>query len=233
MLAYYAREFPAVEVNTTYYRMPDAKLFERMVARTPDHFEFLVKGYKGMTHDRAEWRSADLCAPFLEALGPLRDAKRFGGMLLQFPMSFRNNEENRRHVRDLRERLPELPLFVEFRRDDWNREAVFRYLEGLNVGWCSVDEPDLSGLLPPVHRVTNGTGYVRLHGRNRDSWWGKSGKDRYDYLYSKEEMQEWVQKIRALLGSTDRTFVFFNNCYAGQAADNARVMQELLLVEDS
>jgi uncharacterized protein YecE (DUF72 family) len=77
--------------------------------------------------------------------------------------------------------------------------------------------------------VTNGTGYVRLHGRNRDSWWGKSGKDRYDYLYSKEEMQEWVQKIRAMLGSTDRTFVFFNNCYAGQAADNARVMQELLL----
>jgi uncharacterized protein YecE (DUF72 family) len=231
MLAFYAREFRAVEVNTSYYRMPEPKLFARMLDRTPDGFEFMVKGYKGMTHDRAEWRSADLCTPFLDALAPLREAKRFAGVLLQFPMSFRNNEESRRHVRDLREGLPELPLFVEFRRDEWNRDPVFRYLEQLDVGWCSVDEPDLPGLLPPVHQVTNGTGYVRLHGRNRESWWGKSGKDRYDYLYSKSELEDWVRKIRAMLSRTDRTFVFFNNCYAGQAADNARVMQELLLQE--
>jgi uncharacterized protein YecE (DUF72 family) len=228
MLPLYARSFPAVEVNTTYYRMPGGKLFERMVERTPEGFAFMVKAYRGMTHERSEWERGAICAPFLEALEPLRAAGRLRGVLLQFPWSFRNVEENRRHLLEIREKLPEVPLFAEFRRDDWNREAVFRMLEQHGIGYCSVDEPDLPGLMPPVHRVTNGVAYVRLHGRNRDSWWGRSGKDRYDYLYTREELREWVRKIRSTLGKARSTFVFFNNCYAGQAADNARVMQELL-----
>jgi uncharacterized protein YecE (DUF72 family) len=132
---------------------------------------------------------------------------------------------------ELRDRLEGVKLFFEFRRDDWNRRAVLDFLRQLDVGWCSVDEPALPGLLPPDHHVTNGTGYVRLHGRNRDAWWKNPGgerKNRYDYLYSPEELKDWVGKIRNLLSGTDRTFVFFNNCYSGQAADNARIMQELL-----
>ena len=95
-----------------------------------------------------------------------------------------------------------------------------------------MDEPNLPGLVPPAHHVTNGTGYVRLHGRNADTWWQGNAKDRYDYSYTKDELGDWVRKIRGLLAKTDRTFVFFNNCYAGQAADNARVMQELLFGAD-
>jgi uncharacterized protein YecE (DUF72 family) len=231
MLAFYAERFPAVEINTSYYRMPDAKLFERMIERTPEHFLFMIKGYKGMTHDPSEWKDGSICQPFRESLMPLENAGRFSGMLLQFPWAFRNTEENRRHLVELRERLGGVKLFVEFRRDDWNRAPVFEFLRRLDLGWCSVDEPPLPGLLPPEHHVTNGTGYVRLHGRNRDAWW-KSGpgadKDRYDYLYSPAELKDWVTKIRNLLSRTDRTFVFFNNCYSGQAADNARIMQELL-----
>ena len=228
MLRHYATVFPAVEINTSYYRMPDRPLFERMIDRTPDGFRFVVKGYKGMTHDPVEWRGGEICRPFLDALEPLREAGRFSGMLLQFPWSFRNTEDARRHLADLRRRLPDLPLFVEFRRDEWNREPIFGFLERQDLGWCSVDEPDLKGLMPPVHRVTNGQAYVRLHGRNREAWWGRSAKDRYDYLYSREELAEWARKIRGTLANSERTFVFFNNCYAGQAADNARVMQELM-----
>jgi uncharacterized protein YecE (DUF72 family) len=232
MLPFYAERFPAVEINVTYYRMPDRPLFERMVRRTPEGFRFVVKGYKGMTHDPEEWKGGAICEPFLRALEPLRDAGRFSGLLLQFPWSFRNREESRRHLNELRRRLPEIPLFAEFRRDDWNRPPVFRFLEDRRIGFCSVDEPDLEGLMPPVHRITNGQAYVRLHGRNRDAWWGRSSKDRYDYLYSKEQLREWVAKIRSTLAKTEYTFIFFNNCYAGQAADNARVMQELMFEGD-
>ncbi len=228
MLPSYATRFSTVEINTSYYRMPDRTLFKRMIERTPADFRFVVKGYKGMTHDPVEWKGGAICAPFLDAVEPLREAGRFSGLLLQFPWSFRNIEDGRRHLVDLRRRLPDVPLFVEFRREEWNREPIFRFLETNRLGWCSVDEPDLEGLLPPVHRVTNGQAYVRLHGRNRDAWWGRSSKDRYDYLYSKGELAEWVRKIRSTLAKTERTFVFFNNCYAGQAADNARLMQELL-----
>jgi uncharacterized protein YecE (DUF72 family) len=230
MLPFYAKMFPTVEVNTTYYRMPDAQLFERMIERTPDGFLFMIKAYKGMTHDPAEWKGGEICAPFRESLLPLEKTQRLAGMLFQFPWAFRNEESSRRHLIKLREEFSGVKLFVEFRRAEWNRPQVFDLLRRLGLGWCSVDEPPLPGLLPPDYHVTNGTGYVRLHGRNRDTWWktGDKGKSRYDYLYSSEELADWVGKIRNLLSGTDRTFVFFNNCYAGQAADNARIMQELL-----
>lgn len=228
MLPEYAKHFPTVEVNTSYYRMPDAALFERMAERTPSGFLFLVKAYKGMTHDHVEWKDGAICAPFRASLEPLEREGKFAGVLAQFPWAFRNVEDSRRHVIDLRAKLGDIPLFVEFRRDEWDRPAVHELLRRQGLGWCSVDEPALPGLMPPEHRVTNGTGYVRFHGRNRDTWWKGNAKDRYDYSYSKDELNEWVGKIRGLLAATDRTFVFFNNCYAGQAADNARVMQELL-----
>lgn len=231
MLPFYAEKFPTVEVNTSYYRMPDAALFERMVERTPAGFLFMVKAYKGMTHDPAEWKGGEICAPFRGALEPLERESRFAGVLAQFPWSFRNVEESRRHLLQLREKLPAVKLFVEFRRDEWLKRPVLEFLRKHDLGWCSVDEPPLPGLLPPEHHVTNGTGYVRFHGRNQDTWWKGNAKDRYDYNYAKEELAEWVRNIRNLVASTDKTFVFFNNCYAGQAADNARVMQELLFGE--
>jgi uncharacterized protein YecE (DUF72 family) len=79
-----------------------------------------------------------------------------------------------------------------------------------------------------VARVTTDLGYVRLHGRNARNWWGCGGGDRYDYLYSEEELKEWVAKIRAMSQTAKKTFVFFNNCHAGQAARNASLMKDLL-----
>jgi uncharacterized protein YecE (DUF72 family) len=94
-----------------------------------------------------------------------------------------------------------------------------------------VDEPRLKGLVPPIARVTAGIGYVRLHGRNAKNWWRGSsggGGDRYDYLYSEEELKEWVTKIKGMVREATKTYVFFNNCHAGQAARNAKLMKELL-----
>jgi uncharacterized protein YecE (DUF72 family) len=76
--------------------------------------------------------------------------------------------------------------------------------------------------------VTAEDAYVRMHGRNAENWWGRGGGDRYDYDYSEQELREWMQKIQELAEKARRTYLFFNNCHAGQAARNAKLMQEML-----
>jgi uncharacterized protein YecE (DUF72 family) len=84
------------------------------------------------------------------------------------------------------------------------------------------------GLVPPVVHLTTDTGYVRFHGRNEGTWWGRGGGDRYDYDYSERELVEWVERVRVLAEQAKQTYLFFNNCHAGQAARNAKLMGELL-----
>jgi uncharacterized protein YecE (DUF72 family) len=82
--------------------------------------------------------------------------------------------------------------------------------------------------MPPVTLLTTEDAYVRLHGRNAKNWWRGDRDTRYDYDYSEEELREWLQRIAELADKARRTYLFFNNCHAGQAARNAKLMQELL-----
>jgi uncharacterized protein YecE (DUF72 family) len=91
-----------------------------------------------------------------------------------------------------------------------------------------VDEPALPGLVPPLARLTGEVAYVRFHGRNRETWWGRRGGDRYDHDYSPQELEEWVGKIRELAEKASKVYVFFNNCHAGQAARNALLMRDMM-----
>jgi uncharacterized protein YecE (DUF72 family) len=225
-LGFYARYFPAVEVNSTYYGIPAPRVMAQMVAKTPPGFEFLVKANQAMTHEAEAPES--VYAEFLRCLEPLREAGRCQGVLAQFPWRFRNTPEARSHVVALRRRLGDLPLFVEFRNGSWADEDVFRSLAESGIGYCSVDEPALAGLMPPVARLTGPTAYVRFHGRNARNWWGRSEGDRYDYDYRREELAGWLGKIRELAERAQKTYVFFNNCHAGQAARNARLMMDML-----
>jgi uncharacterized protein YecE (DUF72 family) len=225
-LRFYACYFPVVEVNSTYYGIPQPRVLGQMVEKTPAGFEFLVKANREMTH---EARASDsVYADFLRCLEPLRAAGRFQGVLAQFPWRFRRSPEAMRHVRTLAERLEGSPLFVEFRHASWADEEVFRSLAGAGIGYCSVDEPALDGLMPAVARLTGETAYVRLHGRNARAWWGGDRGRRYDYDYRREELEEWQSKIRELAERAKKTYVFFNNCHAGQAARNARLMMDML-----
>jgi len=228
MLAFYATRFSAVEINSTYYGIPPAKTMAGLVERTPDDFEFMVKAHRSMTHeaadpDEAVWRSFDDC------LAPLVDAGKFRGLLLQFPWAFRPDRAGRRRLDLLHERLSARgPLFVEFRHTSWMDDRVFRYLDQRGIGYCSVDEPPLPGLVPPVVRLTGSIAYVRFHGRNERTWWTRGGGDRYDYDYSPAELETWVRKIRELAERSRQVYVFFNNCHAGQAARNALLMRDLV-----
>jgi uncharacterized protein YecE (DUF72 family) len=226
MLSYYVGHFPVVEVNSTYYRIPNPAVLHQMERKTPPGFEFIIKAHKSMTHSLDAGDAT--YAQFLEAIGPIRDASKFSGVLLQFPWGFKNTRSAVDHLKALRAGLEGMPLFVEFRNSGWIKEETFSTLRALDIGYCCVDEPNLKGLVPPVIKATSETGYVRLHGRNARNWWGRGGGDRYDYLYSGDELKEWVEKIRKLASEVKSTYVFFNNCHAGQAAANAKLMQELL-----
>jgi uncharacterized protein YecE (DUF72 family) len=225
-LAYYAQHFDCVEVNSTYYRIPNPRVLEQMEKKTPPGFRFVVKLNQAMTHEAS--RDPQLYRDFLALLDPLKDAGKFDGLLAQFPWGFRGNRENAQHLLAMRELLKDEPLHVEFRHDSWLTPEVGPWLAKHRLGYCVVDEPQLEHLMPPTLLVTSEDAYVRLHGRNAANWWGSAGGDRYDYDYSPDELKDWLRKIQDLAQQARRTYLFFNNCHAGQAARNAKLMQEML-----
>ncbi len=227
MLRFYAERFNAVELNFTYYRLPSARTLAQMSAKTPEDFCFVVKANQEMTHDRTGKEA--VFQSFAEALQPLIEEGKLGCILAQFPWSFKVERANVEYLRWFREMLPDLPTVVEFRNSRWVRDETFELLRKLDFGFCCVDEPRLKGLMPPVARATSDVGYVRFHGRNAEAWWKhEHAWQRYDYLYSREELVEWVPKVQDIAGSTGKTLVFFNNHYEGKAAANASLFRDLL-----
>jgi len=225
-LPFYERYFPAVELNTTYYGIPSPKTLSLLAAKTHPDFEFVAKAHQSMTHEiETPQASYD---EFLRAIEPLRAAGRFHGVLAQFPWRFRRTSEAEKHLAEMKERFDGIPLFAEFRHDSWMDEEVFDSLAQHGIGYCCVDEPSLDTLVPPVARLTTDVAYVRFHGRNDKAWWGRGEGDRYDYDYRPEELKDWLQKIRDLAERAKKTYVFFNNCHAGQAARNARLMMDMM-----
>jgi uncharacterized protein YecE (DUF72 family) len=226
-LSYYATSFPVVELNGTYYGMPLAAKMARMVERTPEGFEFTVKAHQDLTHAGSFIRSS--FAQFREAMEPLREAGRLGCVLAQFPHSFNRSPANEDFLKRLPEELPELPVVVEFRNNEWVTDRVFERLRDLSLGFCCVDEPRLKGLVPPIAVTTSRLGYIRFHGRNAAKWnRHDTPSERYDYLYSRDELAEWLPGIHKVAAETEKTYVFFNNCHSDQAPRNAWMMAELL-----
>jgi len=225
MLDEYVRHFDVVEINFSYYRIPEADMLARMEAKTPPGFEFIVKLYKGMTHEVES--DAGMYRRFAASIVPLKEAGKFGGYLAQFPWRFKKSGPSEKHLASIRERLGDDPLFAEFRHDSWIERETFEFLKDRGIGYCSVDEPALKGLVPPVAEATTDAGYVRFHGRNAKNWWGGGG-DRYDYDYSRKELSEWAEKLLKLEDSVRKVYAFFNNCHAGHAARNAELMVGML-----
>jgi len=226
-LAFYAREFSTVELNATYYGVPAPKTVAQMAAKTPQGFVFTVKAHQEMTHTRQGDQA--IFAGFLLAMQPLVEAGKLGCILAQFPFSFHATAPNRDYLLELKERLPDLPLVVEFRNGEWLAPATFAFLRQHGLGFCCVDEPSLPGLIPPVAEATSDIAYVRFHGRNRQKWWQhEHAYERYDYRYSRQELEEWVPKVRLLAERASRTFLFANNHWQAQAVDTARQLRLLL-----
>lgn len=227
-LDHYARRFSCVEVNYTYYRMPTARTLGAMSAKTGGDFRFVVKANQDMTHQR-EGDKSEIFAEFIAALAPLREAGKLGCVLAQFPSSFKCEKPNVNYLADFAEMMGEVPVVVEFRHRNWDREDTYEFLRKRGLGFCCVDQPQFDTLMPPVARATSAIGYARFHGRNYEKWWNhEEAWERYNYLYTREELGEWVGKVAALAAETEDTYVFFNNHYNAQAVQNATDFAELL-----
>jgi uncharacterized protein YecE (DUF72 family) len=209
-ISFYAHYFPMVEVDSTFYAMQSARNFQLWAERTPENFVFDVKAYGELTwHHRDETGaanppSADTFAKFSEMLEPLRQAGKMGAILFQFPPWFKDIEENREYIGSLRDFLPHDTLTIEFRNRSWLEGRALHETEALlkdhQLAYTIVDEPQLgSGSVPPVVLVTDPHfSMFRFHGRNARMWYGRnlnSSRNRFDYLYTIEELAPWAEKI--------------------------------------
>ena len=235
MLPYYEKElgFSALEVNFTYYTLPSQKSLAAMSQKTSERFEFVVKAFKGMTHEirnketGAMVDNQETFKKFKYGLIPLMGDGKLACVLAQFPYGFFPNRENLVYLQGFKKQMEDVPLVFEFRNQTWLKEKTFQFLETNGMGFCIVDEPKLTKLMPYVPKATSEIGYFRFHGRN-SNWFNVPISVRYDYLYSESELKEFIPGIKDISHKTTRTLVFFNNCHAGSAAKNAAQMAQLL-----
>lgn len=226
-LTYYAHEFNTCEVNSTFYAIPRQSSLRAMAEKTGEDFLFCFKANQEMTHQRNNNEMA--FNNFRNVLEPIVDAGKLGCILAQFPYSFHFNRQNRDYLALFKERLGDLPLVIEFRNARWLNVEVFGWLRQHDIGFCCVDEPQLPNLLPPLAEVTTKIGYVRFHGRNSAKWWEhEQAYERYDYSYSPSELKEWLPKIKKLDSLAEKTFVFANNHWRGQAISTIRQLRMML-----
>jgi len=230
-LRYLADYFDTVEINSTFYRPAAAKVSKSWVERVKDHrdFRFTAKLYKRFTHERATAWTREEVDEVRAGLDPMAEASKLGALLLQFPWSFRNTEENREWLRDLTAAFRAYPLVVEVRHLSWNEPEFYAELAQRRMGIVNVDQPMFRNSLPPAARATSAIGYIRVHGRNYKDWFRKAaGRDeRYDYLYTAKELKPWAERTKALAEEPSVTDVYVvnNNHFAGQAVTNALMLE--------
>src|SRR5258708_9789748 len=221
-LDYLASFFDTIEISSPFYRIPPpthAKSWVRRVAANPD-FKFTTKVFRGFTHDDSQRVSGDVKA-FRDYLDPLAEANRLGAVLLQYPWSFKDGEESRHRLTTLFSDLDGYPLALEVRHATFQNEEFFRFLNEHSVAWVNLDQPLFHDSVKPSDMTTGPIAYARLHGRNYEKWFSHGESwERYNYLYSKEELAPWVDRIQTMAEAKE-TYVVTNNHFRGQAIVNA------------
>jgi len=231
-LTYLSCYFPTVEINSSFYRPPALGHCKEWCSRVENdpRFRFTVKLWRGFTHERAIDIDEAAVGIFREAMDILQDQGKLGCILLQFPWSFKNLGDERRRLAELLDRFSGYPLAVEVRHSSWNIPAFYKFLSHRGVGFVNIDQPLFSRSIGPSARVTWQVAYIRLHGRNYADWFRNDAgqNERYDYLYSMNELQEWAQGVTQIAKGANEVYVVTNNHFCGQAVCNAYQLQFLL-----
>lgn len=230
MLPWYAKKFPATELNYTWYQMPRAQAVERMRQKVPEDFCFAAKLTRTLTHevDKKKWQGqVDL---YRNGIAPLLQTGQLLAVLVQLPPFFTRSKPNRLYLAKLLDALSGLPVAVEFRHVSWAHDRVFAALEARNVALVSVDEPNLSGLFPALDVVTSkDLFYIRFHGRNASGWRSGNMQKQFDYDYSEQELEKWSKgNISKMAKKAASGIIFFNNHVRGQAPRNAQMLMSQL-----
>ena len=268
-LRFYATQFPVVEVDTSFYAIPDFDVVRQWVDRTPGDFTFDVKAFRALTLHQTPLNSLppevrEDAAPFAkgkgnvyyedlpdslrdaiwqrfcDSLAPLQAAGKLGYVLIQLPPWVMQSGRNLRHVLDCADRLDGIAIAVEFRSATWFKDERSRetlsILREANLALVIVDEPQgFASSVPPVWEVTSpDLAVVRFHGRNTDTWTKRNitAAERFNYLYSDEELLEFVEPLQDLRKQAKQVHAMFNNCYEDKSVKNARRFIELLSAAD-
>ena len=233
-LAYLARYFDTVEINTTFYRPGNPKAADGWVKRVehnPD-FKFTAKLWRRFTHERDEAWTADEVKVTRAGFEVLQQANRLGAVLLQFPWSFKRDDTNEEWLRDLFEAFAGFPLVLEVRHASWNTGEVLAELTERGVGLVNVDQPLFKKSMKPEAHATSAVGYVRMHGRNWHDWFRKGPlqKGRYDYLYTADELRPWVDRIKDIAArpTTKEMYAVTNNHNVGKAPANGAMIEAMI-----
>jgi uncharacterized protein YecE (DUF72 family) len=259
-LAFYASQFPLVEVDSTYYTPPNERNSQLWAQRTPEGFVFDIKAYGLLTQhpvrvaslykdlrpetDKKNVYLKDLddaavegvWERFLSALEPLHAAGRLGSLLFQFPPWFGISRANKQYVLECKRRCEPYRMCVELRNASWmsedNAAETLDLLTTYAVPYVVVDMPQgYRSSIPPVVAATSDLAVVRFHGHS-DRWESKDIYERFGYLYREAELAEWAPRIERLAEQAQEVHVLTNNCYRDYAQVNARqLVQHLPAVE--
>jgi uncharacterized protein YecE (DUF72 family) len=251
-LRFYATHFDTVEVNTTFYGQPRAEVTRSWASRTPPGFEFSLKLYQKFTHPGMFKASASASAggvagPLLDALAqvtasdvddfksgiaPLAESEKLGALLAQFPASFKRSPENHDYLMRLLQAFHEYPVAVELRHRSWSDDlaGTLALLNAFGAAFVQIDEPKFrlsiqQNFLPNVTSFY----YMRLHGRNAKNWWRHEHRDdRYDYLYSGEELREFAEIAGASKELVRKSYLYTNNHFSAKSIVNAVMLKAQL-----
>jgi uncharacterized protein YecE (DUF72 family) len=259
-LRFYAAHFDTVEVDSTYYTLPAERNAILWAERTPPGFVFHIKAYamltghptlvkaipkvlkEGLPKNILEKNQVkafpkevvEAAFDLFEAnLRPLKTAGKLGCLLFQFPPWFVPSPRAYAWLELVREKLSDHHVAIEFRNQRWttspDRERVLQFLKERVLSYVVVDAPWVKDWEAPV-AVTAAVAYVRLHGRNRQTWFkkGVATVERYRYLYNEAELKKWADKVQEIAKEADRTFVIFNNCYGNYGINNAKTLTRLI-----
>ncbi|MET8121446.1 DUF72 domain-containing protein [Micromonospora sp. NPDC005291] len=255
-LAYYARQFPLVEVDATYYSPPAEATARLWVERTPAGFTFNIKAFSLLTghptrvsalykdlrpetdkknvypDDLPAQAYEDVWTRFLSALDPLVEAGKLGALLFQFPPWFTIKRANKQYLLEVAKRCAPLRPVYEFRHASWfdgdNADETLAFLREHKLPYVCVDMPQgHRSSLPPVLAATADLAVVRFHGHS-DKWTSKDIHEKFGYHYSKRELADWAPKLRELADEAGQTHVLMNNCYRDYAQTNATTLAGLL-----
>jgi uncharacterized protein YecE (DUF72 family) len=237
---YLAEFFDTIEINTSFYQPLRATMSAQWIDRVAKNprFLFTAKLWQKFTHESgphvpgAAAASKDDENLVREGFAPLADAKKLGAVLLQFPFSFHHTPETVAYLKQLLDRFADYPLVVEVRHSTWNDKEFFAMLHSRGVGFCNIDQPVIGRSMKPTERSTGRVGYIRLHGRRYDTWFTDDPlvppEERYNYLYSEEELEPWAARVRHVAQHSGSTFVITNNHFQGKGIVNALQLVNLL-----
>jgi uncharacterized protein YecE (DUF72 family) len=234
-LAFYARHFNTVEVNSTFYGQPRAEVSKAWASRTPAGFEFSVKLYRKFTHPKmVEFEPATVfdIDEFKRGVDPIASAGKLGALLAQFPQSFKSDAASLEYLNTLLSAFSGYQLAVELRHRSWSDTfgQTLSLLKEHGAAFVQIDEPKFKlsiaqNQLPNIPTFY----YMRLHGRNAAQWWThEKPEDRYNYLYSEQEISEFVETIDAARAIVRKAYVYTNNHFSAKSVANAAMIKKQL-----